>query len=352
TTRIPSLQQQQLRGESSTRSTEGNEVERWAALIGGGALAAIGLARGSLGGLATALAGGCLAYCGATRRTPLFSAVGAMTGGESSGIRIEEYTTVQRPPEEVYRFWRNLENLPRFMHYHESVQTTEGNRSHWVAKGPLDVRVEWNAEITTDRPNEMIAWRSLPGSTVETEDSVHFLPAPGNRGRGVKVVMHYNPPAGKVGDWIAYLFGRSGEQETREDLRRFKRLIETSEIPTTRGQPSGRGRDLPEQTGMMVIQHRLAKGLGWFSIGLGLAELLTPEGLGKVIGVRDHETLLRVIGTREIASGIGILTQQHPTGGLWSRVAGDAMDLTLLGAALLSGGPGWGKTMAATAAVL
>jgi len=164
--------------------------------------------------------------------------------------------TILRPPEELYRFWRNFENLPRFMRYLESVQSQGGNRSHWVACGPLDLRVEWDEEITEDRTNAMIAWRSLPGSTVDTEGSVRFQRAPTDRGTEVIVTMRYDPPAGMAGHLIARLFGRSADQEIREDVRRFKRLMETGEIPTTKGQPSGRsqGRDMWEQTAGMIVQ--------------------------------------------------------------------------------------------------
>jgi len=187
------------------------------------------------------LLGGGLAYCGA-RGTMRFSSTAAGKTPEPPGIRVEETVSLLRKPEELYRYWRNFENLPRFMRYLESVRTTSGNRSHWVALGPMDFRVEWDADITEDRPNERISWRSLPGSTVDTEGSVRFIPAPGNRGTNVKVNLRYDPPGGRVGDTIARLFGRSADLEIREDLRRFKRLLETGEIPTTRGQPTGRGR--------------------------------------------------------------------------------------------------------------
>jgi uncharacterized membrane protein len=340
---------QQQAGDGHTRPAGGEDFQRWASLLGGSALALFGLSRGSLGGLGLALLGGGLAYRGATQGPGLFS--GPRTRRASSGgICVERTASILRSPEELYGFWRHFENLPRFMHYLESVQTTGGNRSHWVAKGPLDARIEWDAEITDDRPNERIGWRSLPGSGVDTEGTVHFMPAPANRGTIVKVVMHYDPPGGKVGAAVAWLFGRSGRQEVQEDLRRFKRLMETGEVPTTRGQPSGRGRDPWEQTGSMILQHRFATGLGWFSIGLGLTELLAPEAVARLVGVHDHHALIRSLGAREIASGIGILTQSRPTGWLWGRVAGDAMDLSLLGAALRSPNAQWGKALAVTAA--
>jgi uncharacterized membrane protein len=339
------------RNSHDGRAQSAGETERWLSLLGGGSLALYGLGKGTIGGLGLALLGGTLVYRGLTGRPDISSALGARSA-EPEGIQLVETTTVLARPDELYRFWRNFENLPRIMCYLESVRPIEDNRYHWVARGPLDIPVEWDAEVTTERPNEMIAWRSLPGSLIETEGSVHFTPAPGNRGTRVKVVMRYNPPAGKIGAAIAFLFGRSAQQECREDLRRFKRFIEAGEIPTTKGQPSGRGREASEQTGTMVVQGRFAEGLGWFSIGLGLAELAAPGAVERLVGIEGHEALLRSLGARELATGIGILTQPRPAGWLWGRVAGDAMDLSLLGAAFFSPNARHGRTALATATVL
>jgi uncharacterized membrane protein len=147
--------------------------------------------------------------------------------------------TINRSPQDLFNFWRNLENLPRFMRHLESVQNF-GQRSHWVARGPLGVRVEWDAEIYRERPNEMIAWRSLEGADVDNTGSVHFTPAPVGRGTEVRVVLKYDPPAGKAGAAVAKLFGKAPEQQIREDLRRFKQLMEAGEVPTTEGQTSCR----------------------------------------------------------------------------------------------------------------
>jgi uncharacterized membrane protein len=343
-------EQQPRSGDGPSSQADAGGTQRLVSQLGGSALALFGLANGSLGGLGLALLGGGLAYRSATGGRGVLSALGAKSTG---GVHVEETVSILRPREELYRFWRNFENLPRFMHYLESVRSTDGNRSHWVARGPMNVRVEWDAEVTAERPNEQISWRSLPGSTVETEGSVTFQPEPANRGTRVKVVMRYDPPAGKVGAAMASLFGRSGEQESREDLRRFKRFMETGEIPTTKGQPTGRGgREAWEQTGSMVLEDRFASGLGWFSIGLGLAEMLAPEAMARLTGVPEQKALLRMLGAREIATGIGILSRPRPAGWLWGRVAGDAMDLTLLTAALLSPRSDRGRTAASAAAVI
>jgi uncharacterized membrane protein len=138
--------------------------------------------------------------------------------------------TINRPPEEVYSFWRNLENLPRFMSHLESVQVRDGNRSRWKATAPAGMTVEWDAEITEDRPNELIAWRSLEGADVEHSGSVRFARAPGDRGTQVKVAMVYNPPGGVIGIGIAKLFGEEPGEQIKGDLYRFKQVMETGEV--------------------------------------------------------------------------------------------------------------------------
>jgi uncharacterized membrane protein len=221
-------------------------TERFLSLLGGGALAAFGLGRRHPSGLLLAGIGGLLAYRGATGHCSMYEALG-MTSVEhrertsvpsGQGIKIEESVTILRSPEELYGFWRRLENLPRVMRHLVSVKELDGNRSHWVARG-LTGEVAWDAEIINDRPNELIAWRSLDDSQVSTAGSLHFQPAPGNRGTEVKVVMSYVPPAGSLGAGIAWITGRDPQSQIREDLRSFKRLMETGTQPTTEGQPRG-----------------------------------------------------------------------------------------------------------------
>ena len=126
------------------------------------------------------------------------------------------------------------------MEHLQAVTVSGGNRSHWVAKAPLGQSVEWDAEIHNERENELIAWRSLEGSQVETAGSVHFTPAQAGRGTEVRVNLKYNPPAGQIGIALAKLLGEAPDQQIRDDLRRFKQVMESGEIPTTAGQPSGR----------------------------------------------------------------------------------------------------------------
>jgi uncharacterized membrane protein len=145
--------------------------------------------------------------------------------GRGEGIRVEQAVTINRPREEIYRFWRNFENLPRFMDHLESVTVLDENRSHWVAKAPAEMRVEWDATIHNEIENELIAWRSLPGADVNNAGSVHFTPA-GEGRTEVRVVLSYEPPAGKLGAAVAKLLGEEPSQQVDDDLRRFKQVME------------------------------------------------------------------------------------------------------------------------------
>jgi uncharacterized membrane protein len=152
-------------------------------------------------------------------------------------VPLEASITINRPPEECYRFWHDFENLPRFMRSVESVRVQSDRRSHWVARAPGGIRLEWDSEIIDDTPNRLISWRSL-NADVPNAGSVHFDPAPGGRGTWVRVRMSHDMPT--LSGVAAKFFGKVPERQVREDLRRFKQIMETGEIPTTRGQPSGR----------------------------------------------------------------------------------------------------------------
>lgn len=226
------------------------DLERLVSALAGGAMALSGLARGTPLGWTMALAGGALVHRGFTGHCYAYDALGVDQSRRphgpfasvraGTGVKVEKSYTIGRPAEELYRYWRNLENLPRFMTHLESVRDLGGGRSHWVAKGPLGMRVEWDAEIHNEEPYRIIAWRSLPGSEVDTAGSVHFEEAPADRGTVVRVVLKYDPPAARAGALVARLFGEAPEQQIQEDLRRFKRIMEAGEAPTTAGQASCR----------------------------------------------------------------------------------------------------------------
>jgi uncharacterized membrane protein len=156
------------------------------------------------------------------------------------GQRAESSVTINRAPADLYRFWRDFQNLPRFMPHLSSVRVDTARQSHWVAQGPAGTTVEWDAEITDDRPDALIAWHSLAGADVGHAGSVRFEAAPGGRGTFVRVCMEYHPPGGALGTVVATLFGEEPGQHIQEGLRRFKQLMEAGETATTAGQPSAR----------------------------------------------------------------------------------------------------------------
>jgi len=156
-------------------------------------------------------------------------------------LKVSKAITVNRSPDEVYAYWRDFGNLPRFMDNVESVTTTGDGRSHWKVKAPLRGTVEWDAEIVEDRPGEMISWRSVENADVKNAGTVRFKPAPGGRGTEIHVELEYSPPGGPVGAAVAWLFGEEPSQQTREDLRRFKQVMETGEVVRSEATLDGSG---------------------------------------------------------------------------------------------------------------
>jgi uncharacterized membrane protein len=163
-------------------------------------------------------------------------------GKTRGAVHLKHTLIVNRPPEDLYRVWRNFEELPRFMHHVISVSQTGSGNWRWTVKGPAGLQVEWDAEITDDRPGELIAWRSLPNADVDNTGAVSFERAPGGRGTMVRVELSYRPPAGKTGATVAKLLSQSPEKQVTVDLLRFKQMVETGEIARTEGQPAGRAR--------------------------------------------------------------------------------------------------------------
>ena len=236
---------------NNSRVNVGN-VERLISGVGGGALIGYAITNRTKTGIALGLLGAGLLYRGATGQCEAYRSLGINTAANDSedvarDVHIEKSITVNSTPKELFRFWRNFENLPAFMEDLESVTQLDETRSHWVATGPGGKQVEWDAEIYNEKEDELIAWRSLPGSDVTNAGSVHFEEAPGH-GTYVKVVLNYNPPGGKAASLLAKLFGKEPGQLVEHNLRRFKQLIETGEIPTTKGQTSGR-KEQTEKTG-------------------------------------------------------------------------------------------------------
>jgi uncharacterized membrane protein len=245
--------EQQGNGRNQNGGVNVGRYERIASAVGGGALLGYALKNRSKGGIALGLIGAGLLYRGATGQCEAYRALGVNTASDldedvARDVHVEKSITIADSPEELYRFWRNFENLPRFMENLESVTELDGNRSHWVATGPGGKRVEWDAEIYNEKEGEFIAWRSLPDADVTNAGSVHFQEAPGGRGTYLKVVLNYNLPGGKAAALFAKLFGQEPGQLVENNLKRLKQLFEAGEIPTTEGQPSGRETSATDST--------------------------------------------------------------------------------------------------------
>lgn len=211
-----------------------SKTERWASTLMGAALAAAGYQRSNK---ALGLAGIALLGRGASGFCPVNAAIGRDTAsrydttarlGGRRGVKVEAAITIYRPQQEVYAYWRTFENLPMFMDHLVEVRDIDGRRSHWVAKGPLGVPVEWDAEIINDIPPDVIAWKTVGHSDVVSAGSVRFKQAPGDLGTQVRVKLQYDPPAGKIGATVAWMLGDDPQQAIEEDLRRFKELLESS----------------------------------------------------------------------------------------------------------------------------
>ncbi|MFL6202771.1 MAG: SRPBCC family protein [Thermoanaerobaculia bacterium] len=203
-----------------------------AALLGGAALVAYAVYKGASRG----------------RERDAHTAESPAPRHETLPTHIEASLSVLRPAQELYSYWRQLENLPRFMRHLESVQENGAGRSHWIAKTPVGSRVEWDAEIVDEREGQFLSWRSLPGSQVHNTGSVLFEPLPNDRGTMVRATFDLSPPggappggaAGRLAGIATRALGPITRQQVHEDLRRFKNLMEAGEIPTTDGQPEGR----------------------------------------------------------------------------------------------------------------
>jgi uncharacterized membrane protein len=218
--------------------------ERIVSLLGGSAIALYGLSRGGFSGLAIAAIGGALVYRGYTGNCEMYRALGVDTterAGDTPtgvpaqyGVKYEKNFIINRPAQELFDYWREFGNLPRIMRHLESVVQLGPMRSHWVANGPMGMKVEWDAEIHNEEPGRLIAWRSLPGSQVDTAGSIHFNDLGEINGTEVRISLKYNPPGGKIGAGLATLLGSGVEQEIEEDMRRFKQVMESSRSTASR----------------------------------------------------------------------------------------------------------------------
>ncbi|HEV2766419.1 MAG TPA: SRPBCC family protein [Acidimicrobiales bacterium] len=205
-------------------------------------LAVLGAALRARGSVRARVAAAMAAVAGVTVLDVIASAKTSRSADPTTGggaVRAQGAITVNRPPDEVYRFWRDVENLPRFMAHLESVHGQGDVRSHWVARAPAGGTVEWDAEVVEDVPGSLVAWRSLDGAEVPNSGTVRLAPAPGRGATEVRVDLEYRPPLGAVGAAAARLFGEDPAQQIKDDLRRFKQVVETGQVVRSDGSPDG-----------------------------------------------------------------------------------------------------------------
>ncbi|WP_431266874.1 SRPBCC family protein [Dankookia sp. P2] len=216
------------------------DAERMASGTAGVATLLWAMRRGGVPGGLVALAGTALIARAASGYCPVTEAASAkleerriaQKQGWRSAAAVARSVTIARSPEEVYRFFHDVANLPRFLQHVEQVTTIDETRSHWVVRAPFGRTVEWDAIITEDRPNERIAWRSVPEAGIRNVGWIEFRPAPGNRGTEVHASIAYEPPAGQLGRLVAQLWGEEPGRQAHDDLRRLKQVLETGEVPT------------------------------------------------------------------------------------------------------------------------
>src|SRR5215212_7574618 len=208
--------------------------ERIGSIAAGAALIGLAIWKRNLGTLLLAAGGAALLNRGISGHCHVYQKLGinsrqlnTETGvPDNKGIKVSEQIVIGRPAADIYRFWRELENLSEFMDHVKSVEELDDLRSRWVVRGPAGSEVEWMATIVTDREGELISWESLPGAEVQNAGSVRFEPMSNDNTR-VKVTLQYQPPAGVLGATVAKMFGEAPEQQLRDDLQRLKVLLET-----------------------------------------------------------------------------------------------------------------------------
>ena len=159
---------------------------------------------------------------------------------DDDDVLVGRTVSINRPRQELYEFWRDFNNLPLFMENIEDVEVLDATRSHWVVAGPAGSDLEWNSIVIEDVPGEVIAWRSVEGADVDNSGRVEFRDSTNDRGTIVTVTIAYDPPAGALGKAFAKVFRREPKIQARQELRRFKQLMETGELPTSEQPESAR----------------------------------------------------------------------------------------------------------------
>jgi uncharacterized membrane protein len=176
-------------------------------------------------------------------------------------MQLTASTTIRRSPQEVYGYWRQVQNFPEFMAHVDDITVLSDIKSHWKVSGPFDTAMEWDAEIIQDDPGEALAWRSVEGADIDNAGSVTFAKAPGDQGTEVRVSLSYDSPGGKAGELIARLAGEDPRQQLDDDLRRFKQVMETGEIVRSDGAPWGKRarKEFPQHPAQPLSAYELAE---------------------------------------------------------------------------------------------
>lgn len=242
------------------------DTERLVSTVMGGALLALAAGRQSWAAAPVGLLGGIMVLRGLSGHCEMYKQLGVSStegahhlanggGMLQHPIKVQKTVTINASPADIYRFWRNFSNLPRFTENLVSVTETSPGTTHWVALGPNHTNVTWDAQIHEDTPDQRLSWSTLPGSDIAHNGSVMLTPAPGGRGTEVRVVIRYKLPGGKLAQGLAALTGYEPGQQLDADLRRLKQILEAGEVATTQGQPAGAGRDTSGQrsTNQMLI---------------------------------------------------------------------------------------------------
>ena len=216
-----------------------NTAERMLSLAAGGILLAKHYKK-PLANPIKVITGAFLVYRGLSGNCPLYTGLDK-NSNETQAINSRVIFTVNKPREDVYNYWRQLENLPFFMSHLQSVVQKNEKESEWIAKirGGIGT-LKWNAEIVKEIPNELIGWQSVENSTIDNAGKVEFYDAPRGQGTVLKVIFSYHPPAGALGEGVAKLFNPLFKTLLKEDIRAFKQVIEAGEVSTIKGQSSGR----------------------------------------------------------------------------------------------------------------
>lgn len=252
---MPQAGQRALRQSSHDDFEPGLEVIRLGSVLGGAALTIYGLVRRRrFTDLIYSGVGAALVYRGLSDTNLWGRSLKSMAlhTKATEAVEIATAMTVECPVDEVYEFWRRPQNLPRFLRHISSIEPIDDRHSRWTARLPGGMSLQWRAEIVDDEPNSLIAWQSVEGSDLFNEGYISFEPTADGDSTEIHARIVYHPPAGKFGAQVATFFETLQAQMIREDLRGFKQLIETGEVPTIEGQPSAR-----TEPGNGAVAHRL-----------------------------------------------------------------------------------------------